>query len=110
MLYNDFFLYIFKLNKIVKDKIKPTMYEPLVDIYTSLYFRNAMARESLLNSLSFQVKDYESNIINEFLYDVKYDDSLSLYLSETTKDSLNTNMIKTSEYFSNIVQEYIFNQ
>ena len=105
MLYNDFFLYIFKLNKIVKDKIKPTMYEPLVDIYTSLYFRNAMARESLLNSLSFQVKDYESNIINEFLYDVKYDDSLSLYLSETTKDSLNTNMIKTSEYFSNIVQE-----
>ena len=105
MLYNDFILYIFKLNKIVKDKIKPTMYEPLVDIYTSLYFRNSMAREALLNSLSFQVKDYESNLINEFLYDVKYDDTLSLYLSETTKDSLNTNMIKTSEYFSNIVQE-----
>ena len=105
MLYNDFILYIFKLNKIVKDKIKPTMYEPLVDIYISLYFRNAMAREALLNSLSFQVKDYEPNIINEFLYDVKYDDSLSLYLSELTKDSLNTNMVKTSEYFSNIVQE-----
>lgn len=105
MLYNDFFLYIFKLNKIVKEKIKPAMYQPLVDIYTSLYFRNAMAREALLNSLSFQVKDYESNIINSFLYDVKYDDSLSLYLLESTKDTLNTNMIKTSEYFSNIVQE-----
>ena len=105
MLYNDFFLYIFRLNKIVKDKIKPTMYEPLVDIYTSLYFRNSMAREALLNSLSFQVKDYETNIINSFLYDVKYDDNLSLYLLEATKDTLNTNMIKTSEYFSNIVQE-----
>jgi hypothetical protein len=104
MLYNDFFLYLFKLNKIVKDKIKPTMYEPLVDIYTSLYFRNAMIREALLNSLSLQVKDYESNIINEFLYDVKYDDSLSLYLMESTKDNL-TNMVKTSEYFSNIIQE-----
>jgi hypothetical protein len=88
----------------VKDKIKPTMYEPLVDIYTSLYFRNAMIREALLNSLSLQVKDYESNIINEFLYDVKYDDSLSLYLMESTKDNL-TNMVKTSEYFSNIIQE-----
>ena len=105
MLYNDFFLYIFKLNKIVKDKIKPTMYESLVDIYTSLYFRNAMVRESLLNSLSFQVKDYESNVIDEFLYDIKYDDSLSMYLLESTKDILNTTMVKTSEYFSNIVQE-----
>ena len=108
MLYNDFFLYLFKLNKIVKDKIKPTMYEPLVDIYTSLYFRNAMTREALLNSLSLQVKDYESNIINEFLYDVKYDDSLSLYLMESTKDTLNTNMVKTSEYFSNIIQEAFY--
>ena len=104
-LYNDFFLYLFKLNKIVKDKIKPTMYEALVDIYTALYFRNAMTREALLNSLSLQVKDYESNIINEFLYDIKYDDSLSLYLLETTKDTLNTNMVKTSEYFSNIIEE-----
>ena len=105
MLYNDFFLYLFKLNKIVKDKIKPTMYIALVDIYTSLYFRNAMAREALLNSLSFQVKDYETNLINGFLYDTKYDDSLNLYLYESTKETLNTNMIKTSEYFSNIIQE-----
>ena len=75
------------------------MYEALVDIYTLLYFRNAMTREALLNSLSLQVKDYESNIINEFLYDIKYDDSLSLYLLESTKDTLNTNMVKTSEYF-----------
>ena len=105
MLYNDFFLYIFKLNKIVKEKIKPSMYETLVDIYTSLYFRNAMTREALLNSLSFQIRDYESNIIDEFLYDIKYDNNLSLYLSESTKDTLNTNMVKTSEYFSNIVQE-----
>ena len=105
MLYNDFFLYLFKLNKIVKDKIKPTMYEALVDIYTSLYFRNSMAREALLNSLSFQVKDYETNLINGFLYDTKYDDSLNLYLYESTKETLNTNMIKTSEYFSNIIQE-----
>ena len=105
MLYNDFFLYIFKLNKIVKDKIKPTMYEALVDIYTSLYFRNAMTREALLNSLSLQVKDYESNIIDEFLYDIKYDNKLSLYLTESTKDTLNTTMVKSSEYFSNIVQE-----
>jgi len=105
MLYNDFFLYIFKLNKIVKEKIKPSMYEALVDVYTSLYFRNAMTREALLNSLSLQVKDYESNIIDAFLYDIKYDNNLSLYLSESTKDTLNTTMVKTSEYFSNIVQE-----
>ena len=105
MLYNDFLLYLFKLNKIVKDEIKPTMYIALVDIYTSLYFRNAMAREALLNSLSFQVKDYETNLINGFLYDIKYDDSLNLYLYESTKETLNTNMIKTSEYFSNIIQE-----
>lgn len=105
MLYNDFFLYIFKLNKIVKEKIKPSMYEPLVDIYTSLYFRNAMTREALLNSLSLQVKDYEYNLIDEFLYDIKYDNNLSLYLTESIKDTLNTNMVKTSEYFSNIVQE-----
>ena len=51
-LFNDYFLYLFKLNKIVKDKIKPGMYENLVDIYTSLYFKNAMARESLLNSIT----------------------------------------------------------
>lgn len=104
-LYNDFFIYIFKLNKIVKDKIKSSMYETLVDIYTTLYFRNAMVREALLNSLSSQVKDYESNKIDEFLYDIKFDDNLSMYLSESTKDTLNTTMVKTSEYFSNIVQE-----
>ena len=105
MLYNDFFLYIFKLNKIVKEKIKPSMYEALVDIYISLYFRNAMTREALLNSLSLQVKDYESNIYDGFLYDIKYDNKLSLYLTESTKDILNTTMVKTSEYFSNIIQE-----
>ena len=104
-LYNDFFLYLFKLNKIVKEKIKPSMYENLVDIYTSLYFRNAMVRESLLNSLSLQVKDYENNSIDYFLYDIKNDELLNVFLSESNKDSINTNMVKTSNYFSNIVKE-----
>ena len=104
-LYNDYFLYLFKLNKIVKDKIKPGMYENLVDIYTSLYFRNSMVRESLLNSISLQVKDYENTGIDYFLYDIKNDELLSVYLSDSNKDTLNTNMIKTSQYFSNIVKE-----
>ena len=104
-LYNDYFLYLFKLNKIVKEKIKPGMYENLVDIYTSLYFRNAMVRESLLNSISLQVKDYENNAIDYFLYDIKNDELLNVYLSDSNKDTLNTNMIKTSQYFSNIVKE-----
>ena len=104
-LYNDFFLYLFKLNKIVKEKIKPSMYENLVDIYTSLYFRNAMVSESLLNSLSLQVKDYENNSIDYFLYDIKNDELLNVFLSESNKDSINTNMVKTSNYFSNIVKE-----
>ena len=104
-LYNDFFLYLFKLNKIVKDKIKPSMHEPLVDIYTSLYFKSAMARESLLNSISSQVKDYENNAIDHFLYDIKSDDLLSVHLSDSNKDTINTNMVKTSEYFSNIIKE-----
>ena len=98
-LYNDFFLYLFKLNKIVKDKIKPSMYELLVDIYTSLYFRSALARESILNSLSLQVKDYENNDIDNFLYDIKNDDLLRVNLSESKKDIINTNMVKNSEYF-----------
>jgi hypothetical protein len=104
-LYNDFFLYLFKLNKIVKDKIKPSMYELLVDIYTSLYFRSALVRESLLNSMSLQVKDYENSEIDNFLYDIKNDDLLSVNLSESNKDTINTNMVKTSEYFSNIIKE-----
>ena len=104
-LYNDFFLYLFKLNKIVKDKIKPSMHEPLVDIYTSLYFKSAMARESLLNSISSQVKDYENNAIDHFLYDINSDDLLSVHLSDSNKDTINTNMVKTSEYFSNIIKE-----
>ena len=104
-LYNDYFIYMFKLNKIIKDKIKPGMYENLVDIYTSLYFRNAMVRESLLNSITMQVKDYENTAIDYFLYDIKNDELLSVYLSDSNKDTLNTNMIKNSQYFSNIVKE-----
>ena len=104
-LYNDFFLYLFKLNKIVKDKIKPSMYEWLVDIYTSMYFRSAMARESILNSMSSQVKDYENNDIDNFLYDIKNDNLLSVNLLDSNKDTINTNMVKTSEYFSNIIKE-----
>ena len=104
-LYNDFFLYLFKLNKIVKDKIKPSMYELLVDIYTSLYFRSSLARESILNSMSSQVKDYENNYIDYFLYDIKNDELLNINLSDSNKDTINTNMVKTSEYFSNIIKE-----
>ena len=104
-LYNDFFLYLFKLNKIVKEKIKPSMYESLVDIYTTLYFRNAMVRESLLNSLTLQVKDYENKYIDNFLYDIKNDELLNVFLSESNKDTINTNMVKRSNYFSNIVKE-----
>lgn len=104
-LYNDFFLYLFKLNKIVKDKIKPSMYEWLVDIYTSLYFKSSLARESILNSMSSQVKDYENNNIDYFLYDIKNDNLLNIYLLDSTKDTINTNMVKTSEYFSNIIKE-----
>ena len=81
------------------------MYELLVDIYTSLYFRSALARESILNSLSLQVKDYENNDIDNFLYDIKNDELLSVNLSESNKDTINTNMVKTSEYFSNIIKE-----
>ena len=105
-LYNDFFLYLFKLNKIVKEKINENMYESLIDIYISLYFRSSLAREALLNSLSFQVKDYETSTIDNFLYDIKYDDNLnSIYLTDTSKDTLNTTMVKTSEYFSNLVDK-----
>ena len=104
-LYNDFFLYLFKLNKIVKDQIKPSMQEHLVNIYTSLYFRSAMARESLLNAMSSQVKDYENNNIDYFLYEIKYDELLNVNLSESNKDTIITNMVKTSEYFSNIIKE-----
>ena len=107
-LYNDFILYIFELNKIVKDKIKTAQYNHLVGIYVTLYFRNAMIRESILNSISLQVKDYEMNPIDSFLYETKYDDLInrsSEYLTDKTKDNINTNMVKTSEYFSNIIKE-----
>lgn len=104
-LYNDFFLYLFKLNKIVKEKTKPGMYEYLIDIYITLYFKTAMMRESLLNSLSLQIKDYENNYIDYFLYDIKNDELLNVWLADSTKDTIITNMVKTSTYFSNIIKE-----
>ncbi len=81
------------------------MYEYLIDIYITLYFKTAMMRESLLNSLSLQVKDYENNYIDYFLYDIKNDELLNVWLTDSTKDTIITNMVKTSTYFSNIIKE-----
>ena len=101
--YNDFYLNLFKLNSLAKEKIDlidDNSY--LIELYAILYFKKKYIRQAILNSFSNNIVQCDTSETNIFLYELKYDEELNGYLSDSTKGYILNNILKSPDFFSNL--------